>query len=49
MVMVAGVAVGSFLAAWRHGEFGWKAVPGFTGVKLFSGGLVAEYRSTCPV
>jgi uncharacterized membrane protein YedE/YeeE len=40
MVMVAGVAGGSFLAAWRHGQFGWKAVPGFTGVKLFAGGLV---------
>lgn len=40
MVLLAGVTVGSAVAAWRSGEFAWKAVPGFTGVKLFVGGLV---------
>jgi uncharacterized membrane protein YedE/YeeE len=39
MVMVVGVALGAALAAWRSGELGWKAVPGFTTVKLFGGGL----------
>lgn len=40
MVLLVGVTVGSAAAAWRTGDFAWKAVPGFTGVKLFVGGLV---------
>lgn len=39
MLLLPGVAVGAFLAAWRHGEFAWKAPAGFTTVKLFLGGL----------
>ena len=40
MVMLPGVVVGAALAAVRTGQFAWKPVPGFTGVKLFAGGLV---------
>ena len=40
MVLLLGVVAGAALAAWRSGEFAWKAVPGFTIVKLFAGGLV---------
>lgn len=40
MTLVLGVVLGAALAAWRAGEFAWKAVPGFTLVKLFAGGLV---------
>lgn len=40
MVLLLGVPVGAALAAWRHGEFRWKAPPGFTGVQLFLAGLV---------
>jgi uncharacterized membrane protein YedE/YeeE len=40
MVMLPGVVAGAALAAVRTGQFAWKAVPGFTGVKLFAGGLV---------
>jgi uncharacterized membrane protein YedE/YeeE len=39
MLLLPGVAAGAFLAAWRHGEFAWKAPAGFTAVKLFAGGL----------
>ncbi|HSE95713.1 MAG TPA: YeeE/YedE family protein [Methylomirabilota bacterium] len=39
MVLLAGVVAGAALAARRSGQFGWKPVPGFTGVKLFTGGL----------
>lgn len=39
MALLVGVVGGAALAAWRTGEFAWKAVPGFTGVKLFAGGL----------
>lgn len=40
MVLLGGVTMGAAVAAWRSGEFAWKPVPGFTGVKLFAGGLV---------
>lgn len=40
MWLVAGVALGAALGAWRAGELAWKPVPGFTGAKLFAGGLV---------
>lgn len=40
MVLLMGVPLGSFLAAWRRGEFGWMVPPGFTAVQLFAGGLV---------
>lgn len=40
MLLLVGVVAGAALAAWRSGEFAWKAVPGFTGVKLFAGGLM---------
>lgn len=40
MVLLLGVVLGAALAAWRAREFAWKPVPGFTGVKLFLGGLV---------
>ncbi len=40
MVLLLGAVAGAALAAWRAGEFAWKAVPGFTIVKLFLGGLV---------
>ena len=39
MVLILGVALGAALAAWHTGQFAWKAVPGFTIVKLFAGGL----------
>jgi uncharacterized membrane protein YedE/YeeE len=39
MVLLAGVVAGSALAARGTGQFGWKPVPGFTGIKLFAGGL----------
>jgi len=40
MLLLVGVPIGAVLAAWRHGEFRWKAPPGFTGVQLFLAGLV---------
>lgn len=40
MLLLFGVPVGAFLAAWRRGEFGWKVPPGFTAVQLFAGGVV---------
>lgn len=40
MLLLIGVPIGSFLATWRHGEFGWRVPPGFTAVQLFAGGLV---------
>ena len=40
MVMLLGVPLGAGLAAWRSGEFAWKLPAGYTGVKLFAGGLV---------
>ena len=40
MVLLVGVPVGAALAAWRNGEFRWKAPPGFTGVQLFASGLM---------
>jgi hypothetical protein len=39
MVLLVGVVAGAALAARRSGQFGWRPVPGFTGVKLFAGGL----------
>jgi uncharacterized protein len=39
MVLLVGVVAGAALAALRSGEFAWKAVPGFSLVKLFAGGL----------
>lgn len=40
MLLLVGVPLGSGLAAWRTGQFGWKAPPGFTGVQLFVAGLL---------
>jgi hypothetical protein len=40
MLLPPGVVAGAALAAWRHGQFAWKAPPGFTGVKLFLSGLL---------
>lgn len=40
MLLLLGVPAGAALAAWRTGHFRWKAPPGFTGVRLFAGGLV---------
>lgn len=40
MILLLGVPVGAGVAAWRNGEFRWKAPPGFTGVQLFAAGLV---------
>jgi len=40
MVLLVGVVVGAFLAAWRAGEFRWKLPPGWSLVQLFAGGLL---------
>ncbi len=40
MILLLGVPVGATAAAWRNGEFAWKAPPGFTVVQLFAGGLI---------
>ena len=40
MLLLLGVPIGAFLAAWRHGEFAWKLPHGFTIVQLFVGGLI---------
>jgi hypothetical protein len=40
MVMLAGVPVGAFAAAWRSAEFRWKLPPGWSLVKVFAGGLL---------
>lgn len=41
MILLGGVTLGSALAAWRSREFAWKAAPpGFTSVRLFTGGVV---------
>lgn len=40
MVLLIGVPVGAFLAAWHSGEFRWKLPPGWSLVKLFAGGLL---------
>jgi uncharacterized protein len=40
MLLLPGVVLGAAVAAWRTGQFGWKAPPGFTGVKLFLGGII---------
>jgi len=40
MVLLIGVPLGAFLAAWHSGEFRWKLPPGWSLVKLFAGGLL---------
>lgn len=40
MVLLVGVPVGAFLAAWPAGEFRWKLPPGWSLVQLFGGGLL---------
>ena len=40
MVMLIGVPVGAFIAAWGSGEFSWKLPPSSSLVKIFSGGLL---------
>jgi len=40
MVMLLGVPVGAFAAAWTAGEFRWKLPPGWSLVKIFGGGLL---------
>jgi uncharacterized protein len=40
MVMLLGVPVGAFAAAWWSGEFRWKLPPGWSLVKIFAGGLL---------
>ena len=40
MVMLVAVPVGSFAAAWPSGDFRWKLPPGWSLVKIFSGGLL---------
>ncbi len=39
MVLLGGVPVGAFIAAWHSGEFAWKLPPGWSLVKIFAGGL----------
>ncbi len=38
--MVMAVPVGAFAAAWPAGDFRWKLPPGWSLVKIFSGGLL---------
>ncbi|MBI2526699.1 MAG: YeeE/YedE family protein [Candidatus Rokubacteria bacterium] len=40
MVLLLGVPVGAWVAAWRAGEFRWKLPPGWSLVKIFGGGLL---------
>lgn len=40
MVLLLGVPVGAWLAAWRSGDFAWKAPAASTALQLFAGGLV---------
>ena len=40
MVLLVGVPVGAGLAAWRSGDFAWKAPATSTALQLFAGGLV---------
>jgi hypothetical protein len=40
MIMVMAVPVGAFAAAWPAGDFRWKLPPGWSLVKIFSGGLL---------
>jgi hypothetical protein len=40
MVMVMTVPIGAFAAAWSTGDFRWKLPPGWSLVKIFSGGLL---------
>jgi uncharacterized membrane protein YedE/YeeE len=40
MVMALGVPIGSFVGAWRAGEFRWKLPAGWSLVKIFAGGLL---------
>jgi len=40
MLLLIGVPVGAFVAAWRNGEFAWKLPQGFTIAQLFAGGLI---------
>jgi uncharacterized protein len=40
MVMLLAVPAGAFAAAWPSGDFRWKLPPGWSPVKIFSGGLL---------
>jgi hypothetical protein len=40
MLMALGVPVGAFVAAYGTGQFRWKLPPGWSLVKIFSGGLL---------
>ncbi len=40
MVMLVAIPVGAFAAAWPSGDFRWKLPPGWSLVKIFSGGLL---------
>ena len=40
MVMLVAVPGGAFAAAWPSGDFRWKLPPGWSLVKIFSGGLL---------
>lgn len=40
MVMALGVPMGSFVSAWRAGEFRWKLPAGWSLLKIFAGGLL---------
>jgi uncharacterized membrane protein YedE/YeeE len=40
MVMLVAVPVGAYAAAWPSGDFRWKLPPGWSLVKIFSGGLL---------
>src|SRR6202158_722364 len=40
MVMVVAVPIGAFAAAWSTGDFRWTLPPGWSLVKIFSGGLL---------
>src|SRR3990170_3191407 len=40
MVMLVAVPVGAFAAAWPSGDFRWKLPPGWSLLKIFSGGLL---------
>src|SRR3970040_1197437 len=40
MVMLLAIPGGAFAAAWPSGDFRWKLPPGWSLLKIFSGGLL---------
>ncbi|MCI0548330.1 MAG: YeeE/YedE family protein [Candidatus Rokubacteria bacterium] len=40
MLLLVGVVAGAFIAARRSGDFRWKLPPGWSGLKIFGGGLL---------